>query len=199
MRKVLVTKVKRLISLLTYEEIVEIEKHTKVRRDLKWKEKREAETKSHIEQIKALPIGTEVLCTDGRLKTGGLVGRITEIAREYASIDFGDEGIRETKYQHWRVPIRYLSTDTSEEKRKTILMAKAMNKRLTGIFRRPPADRRPRCHACWQRLDRGQSRRFTCYAQNGRKLYSETVHRFKKDCGKSSRWADLKKKCQKPF
>lgn len=184
-----IAKIKSQIRLLEYAQVVELFKWVEKKKDEMWREVRIMKIKEKEDEVRSLPIGAKVVFKDARYEICGTVGKIIKhLGRgsNRTSVDFGKKGT-------WRVPSRELSADTKEEHIKQLIQNKklshVLNRALTGITARP-IDRRVKCRACWQRLEKGQSRRFlhqSVFKAHGVRRYM-TLHKHRKDCGKKSEW-----------
>lgn len=127
------TKIKRLIARLDYPQIVQLEKYFHKKKDESWRKERAKRRTEHIEKIRALPVGTEVVSTNTSFELSGKIGKIVRHLGRGSTrtvVDFGDKGT-------WRVPSQYLSADVSDEYIKRLkgskIVVKALNSALSKI------------------------------------------------------------------
>lgn len=185
------TKIKRLISRLSHEELSNLSSFLSKKKNEAWLKLRAEKIQKHNDEISSLPVGSIILFTDTRYDQAGLVGKITGHGRKRTYVEI--EG------QVWHCSRNMLSTDITKESIMRVMAARktatAMNKIFSKAVNRTP-DKRPQCRACWQRLDKGQSKRFLdqkTFKKHGRNFFI-TLHRHRKDCSKKSKWSKIKKR-----
>jgi len=127
------TKIKRLISRLEWEEFTELEKYMRKSQEKKWQKERLKRKLEHEESIKKLSSGTEVTCTDSRDELCGRIGKIVRHLERNSNrtvVDFGKLGI-------WRIPRSRLSANVGENRINQLKMCKnlsgVLNKALIKI------------------------------------------------------------------
>jgi len=119
------TKVKRLICRLDWQEFNELEKWLRKRRDKMWVAERLKRRREHEDSIKLLPAGTLVVHTHSGYDLCGKVGKIVRHLERNSTrtvVDFDEDGL-------WRIPRSNLSANISEERLRDLKMCK----NLSGI------------------------------------------------------------------
>jgi len=181
------TRIKQQISRLDYEQLTELSKYLSKKKNDASKQRRAQEAVTHSEKIKSLPPGSKVTCTDSRYDLCGEIGTIIQHLGRGSfrtTVDFGALKI-------WRCPRRDLSTDISEENIRRLKAARSASAAMNRIFSEAVGDQkrdmRPYCNACGYRIDIGKSKRFKG------KYQTYTMHKFRKDCLKKTRWSRIRK------
>lgn len=185
------TKIKRLISRLNHEELSNLSSFLSKKKNEAWLKLRVQKIQEHNDKISSLLIGSKVLFTDTRYDLAGIVAKVTGHGRKKTYIEI--EG------KAWNCPRNMLSVNITEENIVRVKAARkaatAMNKIFSEAMGNVP-DKRPLCRACWQRLDKGESKRFLdkkIFRKSGQKFYT-ILHRHRKDCSKKSKWSKIKKR-----
>lgn len=180
------TKIKQQISRLDHAQLIELNKYLSKKKEDAWKQKRAQEAAAHDLKICSLPRGAKVVFTDSRYDLCGKIGiKERDLSRgsSRTTVVFGTT--------RWNCPRRNLSTNISEENIIRLKAARsasaALNRIFTGAIGDQKRDMRPYCNACGYRIDKGKSKRFKG------KYQTFTMHKFRKDCMKKSRWSTIRK------
>lgn len=180
------TRIKQQISRLEYRQLSELSKYLSKKKDEAWKKVRAQDAKDHDLKIVSLPRGSKLVFTDSRYDLCGKIGiKERDLSRgsNRTTVIFGTT--------RWNCPRVDLSTDLREENIRRLKAGHAASAALSGIFSKAAGDQkrdmRPYCCACGWRIEKGKSKRFKG------KYQTFTMHKFRKDCDKKSRWSKIRK------
>jgi len=183
------TKIKIQLAKLDSSELKEFRNWLNKKIGQKQREELQKATEEHDRRIKSLSADAEVMYTNSAFKLAGHIGKVVRHTRKYTIVDFDEFGI-------WRIPRMHLTTDINKEKADNLKMSYRMSQKLTSVFQKLTADRRPRCWACKGRLDKGESKRFLdegVFKAHGVRNYY-TMHKYRKDCGNKKQWTEMRRK-----
>jgi len=185
----MLTKIKIQLAKLDSSELKEFRGWLNKKIGQKQREEHQKAIEEHDRRIKSLSAETEVMYTNSTFKLAGYIGKVVRHMRKNTVVDFNELGI-------WRIPRVHLTTDINKEKADNLKMSYRTSQKLTSVFRKMTADRRPRCWACKQRLDKGESKRFLdegVFKAHGIRHYY-TMHKYRKDCENKKQWTEIRRR-----